>query len=149
MKAKKTKNHMYIIDNESIYMDGNLIDVAKLEAEQQAAIEYQYGWVELGECETIAQATSKFRNLMQEYRDARKIEVEEYLRKKELERDEAWEKLSKLDVIPATVENIKIVLTHLNEQNWGAWDLPRLSIGYSAHQYDCDGKIASTIKLVS
>ena len=64
-----------------------------------------------------------------------------------MERNEAWERLSKLDVIPATVENIKIVLTHLNEQNWGNWDLPRLSIGYSAHQYDCDGKIASTIKL--
>jgi hypothetical protein len=31
--------------------------------------------------------------------------------------------------------------------NWGAWQLPKMSIGYSAHQYDCDGQQASTITL--
>ena len=51
------------------------------------------------------------------------------------------------DVIPATVDNIGIILRHLNSQNWGLWKLPALSIGYSAHQYDCDGKQATTITL--
>lgn len=49
--------------------------------------------------------------------------------------------------IPATYENIAIVLRWLNTQNWGTWTLPALSIGYSAQQYDCDGKIATTITL--
>ncbi|MDA3906505.1 MAG: hypothetical protein PF484_10565 [Bacteroidales bacterium] len=51
-----------------------------------------------------------------------------------------------MEIIPSTLENIKIVLQILNLQNWGTWKLPKMSIGYSAHQYDCDGKIASTIK---
>lgn len=50
-------------------------------------------------------------------------------------------------VIPTTYENIGIVLRYLNTLNWGAWELPKMSIGYSCHQYDCDGRTASTMKL--
>lgn len=50
-------------------------------------------------------------------------------------------------VIKTTYENISIVLRYLNTMNWGSWDLPKMSIGYTCHQYDCDGKIASTMKL--
>lgn len=35
----------------------------------------------------------------------------------------------------------------MNSQNWGLWKLPELSVGYSAHQYDCDGVTATTICL--
>jgi hypothetical protein len=52
-----------------------------------------------------------------------------------------------LDVIPTTLDNIAIVLRYLNKQNWGTWHLPALSIPYSAHQYDCDGVVATTITL--
>ncbi|MFA5689911.1 MAG: hypothetical protein WC959_12360 [Kiritimatiellales bacterium] len=55
--------------------------------------------------------------------------------------------LLKMAVIPTTIENLSLVLEHLNTQNWGTWNLPQMTIGYSAHQYDCDGKQISTITL--
>ena len=50
-------------------------------------------------------------------------------------------------VVETTVENIRILLRYLNDINWGVWQLPPMTIGYSCHQYDCDGKTATTIKL--
>lgn len=50
-------------------------------------------------------------------------------------------------VIPTTYENIGVVLRYLNTQNWGGWSLPKMTIGYSCNQYDCDGRIATTMKL--
>ena len=50
-------------------------------------------------------------------------------------------------VIPTTVDNLKIVLRYLNTKNWGGWELPKMTIGYSASQYDCEGKQATAIKL--
>lgn len=47
----------------------------------------------------------------------------------------------------STLENIAILLRYLNSTNWGVWQLPTMTIGYACHQYDCDGKRASTIKL--
>lgn len=49
--------------------------------------------------------------------------------------------------IPATYDNIAVILHYLNTQNWGAWKLPALSVGYTANQYDCDGKSATTLTL--
>lgn len=49
--------------------------------------------------------------------------------------------------IPATVDNIRIVGRWLALSNWGSWSLPQMSIGYTAHQYNCDGKTAVTITL--
>lgn len=43
--------------------------------------------------------------------------------------------------------NIRRVLLYLNSMNWGVWQLPAMTIGYSAHQYDCDGHQATTITL--
>lgn len=56
-------------------------------------------------------------------------------------------KLFDLDVIESSIENIRLVLMVLNSQNWGSWKLPKMTIGYSVNQYDCDGKTATTIKL--
>lgn len=50
-------------------------------------------------------------------------------------------------VFDANIENIRRILLYLNSMNWGMWQLPNMSIGYSAHQYDCDGQQASTITL--
>lgn len=65
--------------------------------------------------------------------------------KRELEN--RYNELIKLDVIPSTVENITTLLYTLNSQNWGVWNLPNMEIGYSCNQYDCNGKIATTIVL--
>ena len=40
-----------------------------------------------------------------------------------------------------------IVLRYLNTINWGGWELPKMTIGYICNQYDCEGKIATTMKL--
>ena len=50
-------------------------------------------------------------------------------------------------LIPATVDNILLVLKKLNSENWGGWNLPKLTISYRANQYNCDGVIATTIEL--
>lgn len=55
--------------------------------------------------------------------------------------------LEKNEVIETTVENIGIVLRYLNDCNWGSWELPQMTIGYSCSQYDCDGKQATTMIL--
>lgn len=60
---------------------------------------------------------------------------------------EALLERSENGVIETTYENIGIVLRYLNTINWGGWDLPKMTIGYSCNQYDCDGEIATTMKL--
>ena len=50
-------------------------------------------------------------------------------------------------IIPVTAENLTIVMKYLSYQNLGIWKLPRMSQGYSAHQYDCNGKTVVTILL--
>lgn len=50
-------------------------------------------------------------------------------------------------VLESNAENIYLLLTYLNTQNWGGWELPTMTIGYSCNQYDCDGKTATTISL--
>lgn len=50
-------------------------------------------------------------------------------------------------VLESNPANICLLLEFLNTQNWGGWKLPKMTIGYSCAQYDCDGKQATTIKL--
>lgn len=76
----------------------------------------------------------------------KKREVERVSERAKLYKEE-FDKLCKSGVIETTVDNIGIVLRYLNTCNWGSWNLPAMSISYTAHQYDCDGKTASTIKL--
>ena len=51
------------------------------------------------------------------------------------------------DVVESTPKTIYILLSYLNDNNWGSWKLPKMSIGYRCNQYDCDGKQATTITL--
>ena len=51
------------------------------------------------------------------------------------------------DAVETTVENIRTLLRYLNDINWGVWQLPSMTIGYTCNQYDCDGKTATTITL--
>ncbi len=63
------------------------------------------------------------------------------------EREEAYNKLIQNGTIETNFENIATILKYLNTKNWGGWSLPKMTIGYSCNQYDCNGKTATTIKL--
>ena len=39
------------------------------------------------------------------------------------------------DIIPTTIENLRIVMHYLNVTNWGLWRLPKMDRAYSANQY--------------
>lgn len=52
-----------------------------------------------------------------------------------------------VDVVDAKAETVYALLRYLNNQNWGLWHLPKMTIGYQCSQYDCDGKKATVIKL--
>jgi len=154
--AKQTKRNTYIKFNDEAFRTNNhyenrefeKVDFDKLQDSQVAAINDPYGWVELsGNPKTIDEAYSAYIGFLIKIREAHKIENQKFEEKITREQAEAWEDISKMDVIPATVTNIKVLLKHLNAQNWGIWNLPKLSIGYTANQYDCDGKMATTIKL--
>ena len=58
-----------------------------------------------------------------------------------------YERLFCGEVTETNEETVAALLRYLNTQNWGVWHLPKMTIGYSCHQYDCDGKTATTIKL--
>lgn len=47
--------------------------------------------------------------------------------------------------IPATYDNIGIVLRYLRDQNYGGVSLPAMTIGYSFNMYDCDGRLAAAM----
>ncbi|EEX53700.1 hypothetical protein HMPREF6745_0814 [Prevotella sp. oral taxon 472 str. F0295] len=51
------------------------------------------------------------------------------------------------EITECTIENITVLLRYLNSVNWGMWRLPKMTIGYSCHQYDCNGQTATTITL--
>lgn len=51
------------------------------------------------------------------------------------------------EVTETNEATVHALLRYLNTQNWGGWSLPKMTIGYECHQYDCDGKTATTIKL--
>lgn len=154
--VKTTKTKTYINFDGKVYMKSNSwddlnfqpADFSILNKQQIKTLESESGWVEIfSEHSTIEEAYQEYLNFLKECKESRKNELLVMQEKIKSERQEAWDKLANLDVIQATVPNIRTLLLHLNEQNWGSWKLPTLSIGYSANQYDCDGKIASTIKL--
>ena len=49
--------------------------------------------------------------------------------------------------IEASVDNLYVLMRYLRSIPWGQWHLPTFTQGYSANQYDCDGKIAVTVIL--
>lgn len=79
-------------------------------------------------------------------RHRRNVEWEEQRAKRDKEDEAKINALLSLKIIPATMDNIELIIAWLNRQNWGAWSLPKMSIGYSAQQYDCDGKQVTVMK---
>lgn len=101
------------------------------------------GW---GEIESTGSFEDDYKTICLAADKERKERNEKIQKAHEAEIEEA-KKLFQLDVIETNIENLRKVMMVLNAQNWGSWRLPKMSIGYSANQYDCDGKTATTIKL--
>ena len=55
--------------------------------------------------------------------------------------------IDKSVIIEATPKNLYIIMRYMQITNWGIWKLPRLSQGYAANQYDCDGRTVVTVLL--
>lgn len=55
--------------------------------------------------------------------------------------------IDKSIIIDATAKNLYTIMRYMQITNRGVWKLPRLSQGYAANQYDCDGRAVVTITL--
>lgn len=77
----------------------------------------------------------------------RKCALKEQYLSEERKYEEEYAALVADQPIEVTPHNLALLARHLNSENWGVWRLPELMVGYSAHQYDCDGKTATTITL--
>jgi hypothetical protein len=153
IKSTKTKVYMnfggQLLASSNSWRDHTVtpLDLSKINDQQKKAIESPLGWEDLGEFETPQQARVAYIEKAAKYREERKAAKFAWKHAAIERNQKAWDEIKDLPVIPATVDNIRTLLNHLNSNNWGGWTLPKLSIGYSANQYDCDGQSATTITL--
>lgn len=78
-------------------------------------------------------------------KEKRKAEREDMLRTQYLNDYAAL--TERYDTIPATIENLRIVMHYLNSMNWGLWRLPKMDRAYSAHQYKHGDGTITTLTL--
>jgi hypothetical protein len=145
---KKTKKNTYINYDGTIFQvikSANGVEFTQVSPEviQERGLLHPSNWADYGEQLDIESAYYEHIRLNLE---ARKVKQEQSILL-QIEQLDKWNNLKKLDVIPSTLDNIRLLLIHLNKSNWGSWTLPKMTIGYSVHQYDCDGSNAVTIKL--
>ena len=102
----------------------------------------------LNKCEdmTEEQYAEQLAEYRQEKETVAKIAAERIVRQEHKIKAE-YDAAFSAEVTEATVENVTILLRYLNSINWGAWELPKMTIGYTCNQYDCDGRQATTITL--
>lgn len=67
--------------------------------------------------------------------DERKAKEKRKAEREEILRTQYAALTEKYDTIPATIENLRIVMHYLNSMNWGLWRLPKMDKAYSANQY--------------
>lgn len=82
-----------------------------------------------------------------EERENRNIELSKKIAKIRAEEDLKIKLMLENQPIQANEDNIRLIARYLNAHNWGSWNLPKLNISYKANQYNCNGKIATTIVL--
>lgn len=156
-KIKQTKTKTYINFNGEVFITNNSwedktivpVDMATMNEQQKAAINTQYGWEEIGEHEDVQSAYYAYIGMLIERKAERKVKNDILAKEFEDRKTAEWNAIKDLPIIPATMDNVRIVLGHLHSTNWGGWKLPAMSIGYSAAQYDCDGITATTMKFDS
>ena len=123
--------------------DGNPIQNAGMFINQQGGIEGL-----LNKCTEIGDIEAYVKDLneaCEERKAAAQIRIKEEADKVVAD----YKRLFSGEVTESNEETISALLRYLNTMNWGMWSLPKMTIGYACHQYDCDGKTATTIKLDS
>lgn len=95
------------------------------------------------DCDDLEGFVTKENKENEEFSNTRKAIAEEIAKKQEEEYALAFAN----EVTECNKENIYLLLRHLNKINWGVWNLPKMSIGYSCNQYNCNGVTATTIIL--
>lgn len=103
----------------------------------------------LARCEDLTEDELTAIEALRKQQQREKIERIQQRSQKEEERASADYKyvFSGCGVVDSTPRNIGILLNYLNTMSCGQWTLPTMSIGYQCNQYDCDGKMVTTIKL--
>lgn len=155
IRTSKTKTYInfngefFVTNNDWANKEILPVDFSAINEQQLAALNSEHGWQNIGEHADVQAAYHAFIGLEIARKNEGKARTEEFKNKFEQEQNIAWNAIKDLEVIPSTIENIRVVLLHLNSTNWGGWKLPKMSIGYSSAQFDCDGVQASTMKLDS
>lgn len=152
-----TKRYTYIIaDNvtfrkkEKGYPQVNEVSFERVDSQNFTKKPYFIAFVDVnGEItdENLNEAYSQFCDFCKRRHEKNKIQKEEAKQSLEADFKALEEEIKEGKVFEANIENIRRILLYLNSMNWGVWRLPKMSIGYSAHQYDCEGRQASTITL--
>ena len=127
--------------------DGRLFQNAGQLITQEGGIEALLGKCQ--EIEDIVQYVHELNVEKKTIRDAAKAQRMNQTLMEAEKAKEAYETAFIQDVTESSPENIYTLLRYLNTINWGMWRLPKMTIGYACHQYDCNGKTATTIKLDS
>ena len=127
----------YILNNGFWHKDGCAYKNAGLLIVQNGGIEAL-----LSKCKAVDCIEEYVKTMNRERKESARWAAEDDTRAKE-----AFEAAFSEEVTEATPENISTLLRYLNTVNWGVWELPKMTVGYVCHQYDCDGKTATTIKL--
>ncbi len=147
--VKITKRNKFVIFNNIFFVKKRGYELREMTAEDKlimTAWKEIDGWEEI-EAESAENALIKWHIKWDKQRESSRIHSAMVKKENEEKRINLFTSLNQGRPITSNLVNLKIVMDFLNTQNWGWWNLPKMTIGYAAHQYDCDGKIATTFKL--
>ena len=142
------------VSREYQYRGGEWQPTASKDVPNVGAFINQLGGIDglLAKCEDIDDVSSEVERvnvILRKRRD--EVMAEKAARQEERARKIAadYEKMFVGEVTETNADSVYVLLRKLNSENWGGWELPKMTIGYTCNQYDCDGKTATTIKLDS
>jgi hypothetical protein len=152
-----TKRYTYIVagnvtfkKKEQGYPQVNEVPYEKVEEQNFTEKPYFLTFIDVdGEItnENLNEAYTKFCNFCKRKHEAKKIQNEKEEQDLEADFRTLENEIKEGKVFKANVDNLRRILKYLNSMNWGVWRLPNMSVGYSAHQYDYNGRNVTTISL--
>lgn len=152
-----TKRYTYIVagnvtfqKKEQGYPQVNNVPFERVEAQNFTEKPYFVTFIDVdGEItdENLNEAYTKFCNFCKKKHEEKKSQNEKEEQDLEADFRSLENEIKEGKVFEANIDNIRRILKYLNSMNWGVWRLPNMSVGYSAHQYDDNGRNVTTISL--